>query len=236
LPFRIAQIYQSTKARIISILKKYGEQLSKIEKKIGLIDERLTKYYPIFSKYAKRNEVVLDAGSGAGNFSLACAKTSEVISLEFSRSLLLKQKKSEKINRIRADVENLPFKSKSINLVLAISLLEHVSNSSIALTEFQRVLKPNAYLVIQLPNPQYFIEVHTLLPLVFLFPKKIRELLIRKRGYYTNLDFTNKILLKKAAPLFEITFYKALYYKIKTYPWPPGWIYVMRKRASALNA
>lgn len=56
-----------------------------------------------------------------------------------------------KMNIIKADINNLPFKDKSFNAVLCIEVLEHIKTPKKAVEEMYRVLKNKGILVVSLP-------------------------------------------------------------------------------------
>jgi ubiquinone/menaquinone biosynthesis C-methylase UbiE len=49
--------------------------------------------------------------------------------------------------------EALPFPSKYFDVVTAMGVLEHFHNLRYAITEIRRVLTPNGYLLIEVPEP-----------------------------------------------------------------------------------
>ncbi|MBN1274290.1 MAG: class I SAM-dependent methyltransferase [Candidatus Aminicenantes bacterium] len=51
----------------------------------------------------------------------------------------------------KGDVCRLPFEDKMFKLVLATDILEHVENEALALTEINRVLSPEGYVVLTVP-------------------------------------------------------------------------------------
>jgi SAM-dependent methyltransferase len=57
---------------------------------------------------------------------------------------------------VRADIFNLPFKSRAFDYVVATEILEHLSNPSAALEEIARVAKPNAPIILSVPHEPFF--------------------------------------------------------------------------------
>lgn len=51
----------------------------------------------------------------------------------------------------RVDMEDMPFTSSSIDMVIANHVLEHVANVDKALTEIQRILRPGGHAILQTP-------------------------------------------------------------------------------------
>lgn len=87
------------------------------------------------------------------------------------------------IPRIQASAERLPFSAKSVDVVLAISLVEHIENQSAFFVEVARVLKPGGRLVIQLPELRYLIEPHTKWPLLYLWSPTLQARILAATGY-----------------------------------------------------
>jgi SAM-dependent methyltransferase len=98
--------------------------------------------------------------------------------------------KSQEIAFVRADATALPFRDRSFDLVTMISLVEHVQDPSICITEALRALKKNGELFIQLPNRYFPVEIHSGLCMYFYFPKRVRNCLadVLGREYMKEVD------------------------------------------------
>lgn len=86
---------------------------------------------------------------------------------------------------VLASAYKLPFKTRSVDVVIADQLLEHCRNPYIVLTEAYRVLKPNGYLDVSVPVPgaaSSFDPTH-----VFIVDKK-RWLTILT-GFFWNIEW-----------------------------------------------
>jgi 2-polyprenyl-3-methyl-5-hydroxy-6-metoxy-1,4-benzoquinol methylase len=57
---------------------------------------------------------------------------------------------------VRADIFHLPFKPRSFDYVIATEILEHLSNPAAALKEIIRVAKPDAPVILSVPNEPFF--------------------------------------------------------------------------------
>jgi ubiquinone/menaquinone biosynthesis C-methylase UbiE len=199
-------------------------------RRIGLYESRELNYIEYLVQYAKKNTVVVDVGSGNGALSKAfTSKGAEVVSIEIN-PMLLKRNPQLK-NRVCCDAQNLPFQENSVDLVIVISLLEHLHNPTQAISEFNRALKKTGELIIQLPNMQFLIEPHTKAPLLFLMPLVVKNVLWEKMdNYYTNFKLSRKALFQILKPFFIITEEVKIHHKFTLGPWPPGWFFVAQKR------
>jgi ubiquinone/menaquinone biosynthesis C-methylase UbiE len=57
---------------------------------------------------------------------------------------------------VRADVFNLPFKSRAFDYVIATEILEHLQNPEAALKEIARVAKSDAPVILSVPHEPFF--------------------------------------------------------------------------------
>lgn len=74
---------------------------------------------------------------------------------------------------IQCDGKRLPYPDDSVDVSLAISVIEHVlplSEQSRLMHELVRVTKPDGYVFVQIPNNRFLIELHTKLPAVQWIP------------------------------------------------------------------
>jgi len=102
----------------------------------------------VFIKNIKKNDLVLDVGSGDKPFwraDVIADKYLEDDQQRHSGALVYDKRKLF----IKADVENLPFKDKVFDFVFCSHLLEHVENPDKAICELTRVAKRG---YIEVPN------------------------------------------------------------------------------------
>ena len=99
-------------------------------------------------KNVKNNpEIILDLGSGTGFPSIEIAtKVQQVIALDISKNMLAqlwiraRMNKIKNILPVRADIYNLPFKNKSIEIVTCHKIFNLLYNPVNAINEIKRVL------------------------------------------------------------------------------------------------
>lgn len=139
-----------------------------------------------------RNKIILDVGCGNGHMVHYFAQHGARISIGvdiayyyikdgqkerefFVYNEKLKPRLNSSISFINSDVEKLPFKDNSFEMVLAVSLLHHVNEKSNFISECQRILSVGGSLVIIDPNGGHFL-------------RKIVNQYARKIGYLTETE------------------------------------------------
>lgn len=83
---------------------------------------------------------------------------------------------------VQGGCARIPFKDNSFDVVTFLSVYEHLSVElrRSTLTEIRRILRPGGYLVGEIPNANFPIEIHSRLPLINFLPKKIAAPYYRK--------------------------------------------------------
>ncbi len=93
---------------------------------------------------------VLDVGCGTG-LMLGSIASWKPVGMDFS-PLALEFCRSRGIDKVvQADVVRLPFADGSMDLILALDLMEHVERDDLLIREFNRVLRPGGYLMATVP-------------------------------------------------------------------------------------
>jgi len=117
----------------------------------------LERYRQTIARYAEGGIAVLDAGCGAG--------------MPFLKEIAPKVRLSvgvdlEPLSRApsgpfgcRANVERLPFADETFDLVISMSVIEHLDHPPSVFREFQRVLKPGGTLIVQTPNRYDYVSL-----------------------------------------------------------------------------
>jgi len=111
-----------------------------------------------------QNSIILDAGCGDGVLLFRALKVNPnrpLIGLDLSLSSLLSIKKrieedtslrSSSLLLVQGDIECLPMKSQSIDAVVCVETLEHLTNIRLGLYEMRRVLKRGKDLLVTVPS------------------------------------------------------------------------------------
>jgi len=214
------EISEEEMSRALRVFEKGGEESLKIflEKKHEKIIPYLyntSRISFIYHLPKKRFENVLDLGSGWGSLSFMLSKFSKKVysvenveeRIKFQK-IMKEKRKIKNITLIRADVNNLPFKEKSFDLIVVNGLLEwvgyHAKDYKQAselqlkfLKDLSRIVSDDGFIYIGIENRfgmQYFLgaEDHIGLKFTSLMPRKIANFfskILKKKGY-TTLTYT----------------------------------------------
>ena len=133
-----------------NIQKKYDEQGGKIYD-LRYQEEQNAKYSEIQKHIqVEPSTIILDHGCGTGF--LLVNFNNLVIGVDISSKLLktAKERTQRLQNKflIHADVDNLPLKYNSIDLVYSITVLQNLPNPVASLKELKKILKPDSTLII----------------------------------------------------------------------------------------
>lgn len=103
----------------------------------------------------KKGDKVLDLGSGAGNDCFVArsivGESGYVTGLDFTPEMLMKAKENNdklgfnNVDFVEGDIENMPLKSDTFNVVISNCVLNLVPDKSKAFSEIYRVLKPGGH-------------------------------------------------------------------------------------------
>lgn len=99
---------------------------------------------------------ILDIGCGDGLFSeiLFEGKEIDLVGMDFdARELKLAGHRGLYQDRIAASAHNQPFPDESFDHILSNSVLEHIPNPALVLSEITRLLKPGGKMIITVPSP-----------------------------------------------------------------------------------
>lgn len=110
------------------------------------------------------DEVVLDVGSGAGNYYQPLIdKQPGVVytGLDFSSGMLEKHPAKAKV--LQADAQKIPCADKSFDVIMANHMLYHVPDVQATIKEFKRLLKPNGILIVATNSDQSMPELQVLM-------------------------------------------------------------------------
>lgn len=152
-----------------------------------------------------------------------------VLAIDIDEKVVREIKEESNIMSIVADAHLLPLRSDSADLILSMSLIEHLEHPEEHIKESSRVLKCGSIFFIQIPNLKYIIEPHTCFPLLGLMPKSLKMKIIQFIGYYINFDVTLNYLLNiLKSTQFKYLGLRYLYHNrlMKLFKYPPSYIIV----------
>lgn len=105
-----------------------------------------------------RGKSILDAGTGDGRLipRLAAMGAKAICGLDLSKELLVtaqaRRLDRSKVQFLRGDVENLPFRDSVFEVALCIQTLVHVPRAQVAVSELTRVTIPGGRLLMDITN------------------------------------------------------------------------------------
>ncbi len=142
--------------------------------------------------------MIVDMGCGHGGLTALLRGNHRLVGLDEDRQALIHFTELS-IPRIQAMAERLPILTKSVDVVLAISLVEHIENQSAFFVEIARVIRPGGYLVLQVPELRYPIEPHTKWPLLHLWSPEFQARILAATGYADLNMSTSLVRIKDIA-------------------------------------
>jgi len=157
--------------------------LVKLALRLGLYTSRY-KYFSTLCRRlievissSKRKVVCLDFGCGDGFFTRLLASSCVfAIGIDLKKHNAWHIRQGNKSAFIVADARSIPLRSYVADVVIVLSLLEHVPSWRSVISEASRSLRLGGVAIIQLPNLHGIVEPHTHLPLLSLMPARIRNL------------------------------------------------------------
>ncbi|MCC6545559.1 class I SAM-dependent methyltransferase [Candidatus Sumerlaeota bacterium] len=132
------------------------ERMYSLEDTYWWFQGRMRMIEAILARYMRqkpRKGRVLDVGCGTG-LMLSRLKKWEPTGLDFSRLAMNFSRKRGVRNLTIGDVVRLPVQSNSMDLILALDLIEHIERDDLMAKEFHRVLRRGGYLMATVPAHQ----------------------------------------------------------------------------------
>jgi ubiquinone/menaquinone biosynthesis C-methylase UbiE len=108
------------------------------------------------------NPVIVDVGCGTGATAALLRKYGTVVGVDISRLALAWSQKRGLKNLLLAAAEQLPVASRSVDVIVATDILEHLDDDVAVLREFHRALKPGGYVVVTVPAYRILWSEHDL--------------------------------------------------------------------------
>lgn len=123
------------------------------------------------------------------------------------------KKKIPQINTIKGDGRRIRLKDNRFDVVYSNATIEHVGNFSNQIKFVKEALRiSKKYVFITTPNRNFFLDLHTLIPIVHWFPKRIHRIILKMVGHNflskeKNLNLLNSNSLQKICKIIKIDNY-----------------------------
>lgn len=153
----------------------------------------------------KGKTIIINIGSGSGKWSLPFLELGyKVINFDISSyALQLSKKRCESFftNNVRGNVNALPFKNESFDVVMSFGLLEHFEDIRTPIYEMVRILKPNGLFLADVITKR--ISVQTFQSWVNFFLYLLYNLIrfdlkkIKKSSWFVNKDYYENSLSER---------------------------------------
>ena len=152
----------------------------------GFYDARNERYsslvWNLVGTSLRVGRVVVDLGCGPGGITVRLRGGHLLIGV-YSDRFSLQRFADPTIQRIQARAERLPLKNGSVGIVVAISLVEHISDQGAFFRELARVLEPEGEAVLQFPELRFPIEPHTKWPVLHAWDPRLQARVLAATGY-----------------------------------------------------
>lgn len=152
--------------------------------------ERANYLKTLYAKMSNRSQTqgwYLDIGARDGINSLVFGQKfagSVMLDVQLGQEAIALAKNHPSAHCVLGDAHSLPFGDCCFGLVTMISTVEHLKNAEQGVHEASRVVNRRGELVIQAPNGNFPLDIHTSLPNPFLFlPSFLRRPILSKLGY-----------------------------------------------------
>jgi len=104
-------------------------------------------------KKIKTKDIILDIGCGV---SPVVGFSDNVVFSDYSYEAMHHLRKKNNVMAVVSDISRLPFKDKSVDVVVSSEVLEHIRDDASALEELYRILKSGGSAVITVPVHKYY--------------------------------------------------------------------------------
>ena len=130
-----------------------------------------------------------------------------------NQTLSLVKKKFPQINIIKGDGRKTRLKDNRFEVVHSNATIEHVGNFNNQMKFVKEALRiSKKYVFITTPNRNFFLDLHTAIPIVHWLPKKIHRIILKMVGHNflskeKNLNLLNSTDLKRICKIIKIDNY-----------------------------
>lgn len=170
----------STEDKFYNYYKKESLSTNYVEGAKSLTNMLINTFYQ-YNSSSKNYLCIADIGCGAGTHSMMMAKEGHrVFAIDMHNSLInlgIKRAKDANLSiefKI-GSAEKLPWSNKSMDICLALELIEHIPDFKKSISEFDRILKQGGILCISTTNKLCPVQYEFKLPLYSWYPNYIKK-------------------------------------------------------------
>lgn len=156
----------------------------------------------------EKGDNILDVGCGSG-YLLSKIKKGNLTGLDLSENLLSisrKRLKHREIRLIKGDTQNMSmFKENEFNHIICTEVLEHVPNPKKVVAEISRIAKPDAIIILTIPNEKVIDQGKDFLSKTRLFDLFLNEIPVKNEWHLHHFSLSLfKSLIRKKLRIIEI--------------------------------
>lgn len=131
------------------------EELRNYAEKVAPASQSNKDCFDRIEKFIDKDTVgkkILDIGCGGGGVTKKLSKDNFVVGMDLIEDNL-KLARQNGIHTLNVRfLSDLPFKDKSFDIVVCLHVLEHLRNPKILLNEINRIIKPDGFAIVAVPN------------------------------------------------------------------------------------
>ena len=186
----------------------------------ALLEKYRNKIYLKFLKHVPFNSktTLIDIGTtnvdlDHENYLIKKYPYKKCITCLSNQTLSLIKKKFPQINTIKGDGRRTKLKNNKFDVVHSNATIEHVGNFNNQMKFVKEALRiSKKYVFITTPNRNFFLDLHTAIPIIHWLPKKIHRIILKMVGHNflskeKNLNLLNSTDLKKICKKIKIDNY-----------------------------
>jgi len=172
----------------------------------------VTRKYVFLDKYLKNAEgrkTALDLGSNLGLFTeLMRRKGYDSCGIEIDKEKVKWAKNNWKAKFIHGSAEKIPFKNNAFDLIIMLDTLEHVIDRNRALSEINRVLKPDGTAIITVPNTWSYFYTRSFLTFALRGMKPWKNVHYQQNYFFWEHQINQFLKIIDARPTLAVPFFE----------------------------
>ncbi|MCX8072608.1 MAG: class I SAM-dependent methyltransferase [Candidatus Binatia bacterium] len=130
----------------------FYEEYAQIEAVHWWFEGRRAIFHALLSRLPLQREALLvDLGCGTGANLAFLSRYGRVIGLDWGAAAARYSRQRTSLPVLRGDVQALPLRSGSVDLVTAFDLIEHIDDDKSCVAEMARVVRPGGYVLVTVP-------------------------------------------------------------------------------------